>query len=197
MHGGVHQRHRGPVRAEASGRFFAPVRRAVVCDPKDAARRPIGLGGHHLLDEPIDRANGRLGFAPAKEFRLMDIPCREVRQRAGPEVLVFDAHRTSRAWRQRRMLAAARLETRFLVGGHHELVGPQGGPVPRLGIEIQTRPAVSANCAIAREDPAAMPPGLQRIGAQPAPQGDAADLGHDAAGENLAMQCRTLTVLRP
>lgn len=33
-----------------------------------------------------------------------------------------------------------------------------------------------------------MTPGLQRIGAQPSPQGDAADLGHNAAGEDLAAQ---------
>ena len=33
-----------------------------------------------------------------------------------------------------------------------------------------------------------MTPGLQRIGAQPTPQGDAADLGHDATGEDLATQ---------
>jgi hypothetical protein len=33
-----------------------------------------------------------------------------------------------------------------------------------------------------------MTPGLQRIGAQPSPQGDAADLGHYASREDLAAQ---------
>ena len=164
------------------------MRRAIVRDPKDRTGGPIGLGGHHLLDEPIDRANGRLGFAAAKEFRVMDIPCGEVRQRTGPEVLVFDAHRTRRAWRQRRMLAATRLETRFLIGRDDEFVESQRGSVPRSGIQIQYAPGFLGKLRIARKDPAAMPPGLQRIGAQPSPQGDAADLGHNASGEDLAVQ---------
>jgi hypothetical protein len=33
-----------------------------------------------------------------------------------------------------------------------------------------------------------MPPRLQRIGAQPPPQGDSADLSDDATGEDLPMQ---------
>ena len=118
----------------------------------------------------------------------MDVPGGEVGQRARPEVLVFDAHRTSRAWRQRRMLAAARLETRFLVGRDDEFIGPQRGPVPGSGIEIQDAAGLLGELRVARKDPAAMTPGLQRIGAQPAPQGDAADLGHDAAREDLALQ---------
>jgi hypothetical protein len=178
------------VRAEASGRFFAPMRRAVVRNPKDSARGPIRLGGHHLLDEPIDRTNGRLGFAPAKEFRMMDVPGGEVGQCARPEVLVFDAHRPSRAGRQRRMLATARLETRFLIGGDDEFIGPQRGPVPASGIQIQHAPGFLGELRIAGKDPAAMTPRLQRIGAQPPPQGHAADLGHDATGQDLAMQFR-------
>ena len=86
----------------------------------------------HLIDEPIDRANGRLGFASAKEFRVMYIPGGEVRQRARPEALVFDAHRTSRTWRQRRMLASVRLETRLLIGRNHEFIGRRHWPTVTL-----------------------------------------------------------------
>jgi hypothetical protein len=137
MHWSVYERQSRPLRTKTSGSFFAPVRRAVVCDPEDAARGPIGLRGHHLLDEPVDRANGRLRFAPAKQCRAMHIPPGEVRQRTGPEVLVFDAHRTSRAGRQRPMLAAARLETRFLIGRDDEFLGSQRSSIPGSGIQIQ------------------------------------------------------------
>ena len=188
MHGCVHEGQRRPLRTESGDRFLAPVGRAVVRDPEDAPRGAIGLGGHHLLDKPVDRANGRLGFAPAKEFGVMYIPCGEVRQRARPEVLVFNAHRASRAWRQRRMLAAARLETRFFIGRDDVFIGPQRGPVPGSGIQIQHAPGFLGELRVSRKDPAPMTPGLQRIGAQPTPQGDAADLGHDATGEDLAMQ---------
>ena len=52
------------------------------------------------------------------------------------------------------------------------------------------RPAFSANWGIARKDPAAMTPGLQRIGTQPAPERDAADLRHDPPAEDFAPQFR-------
>jgi hypothetical protein len=90
----------------------------------------------NLLDEPIDRANGRLGFAAAKELRVMYIPGGEVRQRARPEVLVLDAHRASRTGRQRRMLASARLETRLLIGRNHEFIGRQRGPMTRALVQL-------------------------------------------------------------
>jgi hypothetical protein len=95
MHRCAYARQRRPLRAEAGGRFFATVRRAIVRDPKDAAGGPIGLGRHHLLDESVDSANGGLRFAPAKQLRAMHIPRGEVRQRALPKVLVFDAYRPS------------------------------------------------------------------------------------------------------
>lgn len=61
-------------------------------------------------------------------------------------------------------------------------------PFPSSAIQIQDTAGFLGELGIAGKDPAAMPPGLQRIGAQPAPQGDAADLCHDAAGEYLTMQ---------
>ena len=137
MVGGVHQRQRGPLRAKACGGFFPSMRRAVVADPEHAARGPIWLGGHHLRDEPIDRRDRRLRFAPAKQFRAMDIPRGQVGQRARPEILVFDTHRTSRAWRECRMLATARLETRFLIGRDDAIRRGPAGSLPRLRIEVQ------------------------------------------------------------
>jgi hypothetical protein len=181
------ERQPRPLRPEACHGFFAPVRRAVVGNPEDAARGPIRLGGHHLLDEPVDGANRGLGFTPAEQFSAMHIPRGEVRQRTRSEVLVFDAHRTTRTGCQRRMLPAPRLETRFLIGRDDVFIASQCGPFPSSAIQIQDTTGFLGELGIAGKDPAAMPPGLQRIGAQPAPQGDAADLRHDAAGEYLTM----------
>ena len=59
---------------------------AIVRNPKDAARGAVRLGGHHLLDKSVDRPDGRLGFASAKQLRAMHIPRGQVRERAGSEV---------------------------------------------------------------------------------------------------------------
>ena len=101
---------------------------------------------------------------------------------------MFDAHRTTRTGCQRRMLPAPRLETRLLIGRDDVFIASQCGPFPSSAIQIQDTAGFLGELGIAGKDPAAMPPGLQRIGAQPAPQGDAADLCHDAAGEYLTMQ---------
>jgi len=135
----VHERHRRPLGAEARRRFLAAMRGTVVCDPKDPTRGAVWLDAHDLLDKTINGSNGRLGFAPAKQLRAMDVPRSQVRERARPEALVFHAHGTPGTWRQCGMLASARLKTRLLVGRHHEFVSPQRGPVP-LDVLVQIEP---------------------------------------------------------
>src|SRR5207247_3651234 len=127
---------------------------------------------HHLRDEPIDRCNGCLRFASAKQCRTMDIPRGEVGQRARPEIFVLNAHRTSGAWREGGMLATAGLETRFLVGRDDEFIGAQRNTLPSLGIQVQDTAGSLRKLRVTRKDPAAMSPGLQRIRTQPPPERD-------------------------
>ena len=67
----------------------------------------------------------------------MGIPRGEVGQRALPEIFMFDAHGTRRTWREGRMLATTRLETRFLVGRYHEVVRAQRHALPGLAVEVE------------------------------------------------------------
>jgi hypothetical protein len=101
---------------------------------------------------------------------------------------VFDSHRTTWPGRQGRMLPAPRLETGLLISRDDKFIASQAGPVPGSGIEIQQAAGFLRKLGIAGENPAPMSPGLQRIGAQPTPQGDPADLCDEAAREDLAPQ---------
>ena len=166
------------------------MRRAVVADPEHASRGSVRLGGHHLRDESIDGRNGRRRFAAAKQFRALDIPGGEVGQRARSEVLVFDAHWTSRTWRESWMFAPPGLETRFLVGRNDQFVRPERDSLPGFGIEIQDQARSLGELRVTRKDPAAMAPGLQRIRTQPAPERNTADSGDEAAREHLRMEFR-------
>ena len=51
----VERRGRAPALLEPFNRFAAAVGGAVVDDPEDAARGGVGLLGHHLPDEPVER----------------------------------------------------------------------------------------------------------------------------------------------
>ena len=186
----VHERRGGPLGAEAGGGLIAAVRRTTVHHPEDSPRRAVGLGAHHLSDETVYSRDGRFRFAAAKQLCAMHVPRRQVRQRAHPEVLVFDAQGATRTWSERGMLAAARLDTGFFVCRHHEFVCTQCGPFPGFRIQIEDATGLMGKVRIAGKDPAAVAPRLQSVRIQPAPEGHTTDLRHDAASDDLAPQFR-------
>jgi hypothetical protein len=101
------------------------VRAAVVDDPEDAPRRRVGLCGHHLLDKAAERLDAGLGLDAVKQARVVDIPGRQVGQRAAAAVLELDQRRTARRRRDRRMAAPERLQLRLLVRADDEVARMQ------------------------------------------------------------------------
>jgi len=184
----VHKSHRGPLRPKACGGFLASVRRAVVSHPENAASGTIGLCLHHLSHETVDSADGGLRLAPAEELRPMDVPRGQIGQRARAEILVFDARDTSRGWAKRGVLAPTRLDTWFLVRGHHKLIRAQSSTLPAARVQIEHTSGPLGEERVSRKDPAAMAPGLEGVHTEPAPECHAADLRDDTAGDDLTLE---------
>src|SRR5688572_9169336 len=188
MHRGMHQDEVWPLGLETTDRPLAAMGRAIVDDPEHPAGRAVGLMAHDLIDQTVEGRDSGLGFAAAEQLGTMDIPGGEIGPGAGPLIFVLDPDRLARPRRQRGMLAPARLDAGLLVGAQHIVAPSQGNPLPAPLIEIEDAAGFGSEVWIAREDPAAMAPGPQRILAEPAPQGRAADLSHQALGHRLLAQ---------
>ena len=84
------------------------------------------------------------------------------------------------------MAAQASLDACLLIGGHHEVLGPQGLVCPAALIEVEDAAGFMGELGITREDPAAVAPGSDGIAIEPPPQGCSADFRHQTAFDDLA-----------
>src|ERR1035441_4325197 len=65
---------------------------AIIHNPEDPVRLPIGLLFHDLLDQPTKRFDAGSGFATAKHLGAPHVPGRHISQRAATLVLKLNAH---------------------------------------------------------------------------------------------------------
>ena len=108
----------------------------------------------------------------------MDIPRGEIGPGAAPRrTHARSASAGPGAGGRGRMPAPTRLDAGLLVGTHDVVPWAQGPSLPApLAYRSRIRPGLGGERGIAREDPAAMAPGPQRILAQPPPKRGPADL---------------------
>ncbi len=188
MQWGVNQHHRRPLGAESVGGLLAAVSRTVVHNPEDATGRAIGRLAHHLGDQAIHGPDSVFGLAAPKQLGSVDIPGREIGPGTGAVVFMLDLHRATGRRSQRGVLTATSLDAGFLVGADNELGGPQGPTVPAsLGVQVENATCFLGELRVAGKDPTAMSPRAEGVGAEPPPQGAAADFAYDALRDNLAL----------
>lgn len=111
---------------------------------------------------------------------MPDVPGREVTERTAALVLMFYAHRLTRARTACEMLAPTRLDARLLVGADDHVVGAQWHPVPHSLVQVKDRSGFLFEAWATWEDPAPELPGTDGVLNEPPPDGGAADLGDDA-----------------
>ncbi len=114
----------------------------VVEHPKDMARGAIRFLGHDLTDEPAEWLDAGSQLQASEEFGPVDVPGRDVGQRAAPFVLMLDQHRVPRVGGDRRVAPDAGLDGCLLVRGDHEPIG-----LEFLALELErssTRAALSS-----------------------------------------------------
>jgi len=95
---------------------------SVVDHPEHPLGGPVGLLGHHLLDEGFESGDAGGVLAAAEDLRPMHVVGGEVGDRAAPVVVVVHPHRPGTARWQARVAAAPGLDRGFLIRGDHELV---------------------------------------------------------------------------
>jgi hypothetical protein len=83
------------------------------------------------------------------------------------------------------------LDGGLLVGGEHELVGPQRRVVEAVGVEVEDAGGLGAEVGVAGEDPGTVLPWLDGIRAQPTPDRRVRDRRDDVLFDDSANQIRT------
>jgi hypothetical protein len=83
------------------------------------------------------------------------------------------------------LFSASSLNTRLLVGRDHEIIRAQWRAFPNTLVEVEDGAGVGRKIGITRENPASMLPWTESIGAEPTPQGSAANFRDDALGNDV------------
>ena len=83
------------------------------------------------------------------------------------------------------MLAATGLNTAFFVCRDDKLARLEGASLPDAIIQVEDASGLGCEIGIAWEDPTAMSPRTESIGAEPAPQSRPADLRYQALGDHF------------
>jgi hypothetical protein len=171
-----------PAALEPLDGLLAAVRGAVVDDPEDALGGGIGLLGHHLSDEPVERLDPCLGLRASEDSAAAHVPGGQVGERSAPLVGVLDPlpARDVGGWRQRPMDPPPRLDRGLLVGADHILAGVQQPALEASLVEVEHPAGLVGEVGIGGEDPGAVLPRPNRVLAQPAHDRRLRDLG-DAA----------------
>jgi hypothetical protein len=150
----------------------------------------VGLGGHDLGDQPIERLDPGGGFAAAEQAGVVDIPGGQVGQRAAALVLVLDAHAAGLGGWQSGVAAAAGLDGGLLIGADDVLIGTELRCLEDPLVQVQDHPSLGGEVGVAGKDPRLVLPGLDRVLGQPAPQRRGRDVCDQAAGQQLGAQLR-------
>jgi hypothetical protein len=87
--------------------------------------------------------------------------------------------------RQSWLFAAAGLNTGLFICRDHEVIGAQRDVLPNALVQVKDATGLCSKVGITREKPASMLPRAQRIAAEPAPQGSAADLRDQPLSNNV------------
>ena len=163
---------------------------AVVDDQEDTLRAAVGWLQHQLLDESGEGLDPALLLAAADQARLVDVERSQVGERTAPLVLVLDERGPFRPGRNRRVEALAGLDRGLLVGAEHVLAWAERLAVEDASVEVEHDARLLGKERVAREDPAAIAPGPDRVLVQPAPDRRARDRLDDATLDDEPAEIR-------
>ena len=153
------------------------MRRAVVHDPEDP-RSPSGTRARSITCS-TNRPNGSMPVLASQRPMTQpapDVPGRQVLQGPAPLVLVLDPRRPRPGpGPSAGMAADARLDARLLVGADDAVSRVERLALPRARVQVEDPPGLLGELRVAREDPVLVPPRLDGVGVEDAPDGAAAD----------------------
>ena len=170
---------------ETADGSLAAVGRAIVDNPEHAAGLVVGGPGHDLLDQTVKRSDTVMGLAAAEDTGLMDIQSSQVGPGATAVVFVLDPCSQAGPRAQRRMLAAAGLNTGLFISGNHEFIVEEGSAAPTPLIQIEDASRFTGEVGVAREDPTAVIPRANGVLVEPAPNGASRNAGDEAGLTSL------------
>ena len=147
--------------------------------------RIVGLLVHDFTDETFYWGYPVLDFAAAEDLGAMHVPCSQVGPGTFAKVLMLDPDGAIWSGRQGRLFSATSLNTGLLVRRDHEVSSGQWGAFPNALVEVEYGTGFGSKVGITRKDPASMLPRAESVGAEPTPQGGAADFGDEALRDHV------------
>ena len=113
----------------------------------------------------VERDDPVLGCAAVEQLRAAGVPGGQVAERALAFVLVLDALAAldGGGGGQRRVLAAPGLDRGLLVAADDVVAGMQQLAFPAAGVEVKDAAGLGGEVGVAREDPGAVLPRLDRV----------------------------------
>lgn len=166
--------------SQSSNTAGAPMRRAIVHDPKDTSGLVIGRLRHDLSNKAVKGRDSTALFTAAKHFGSVDIQCRQIGPCTTALILMFDLHRRAGLGGLGGIDAGSGLDAGLFIGGQNKFIVLEQLLFPNPFVQIEDTTGFCGELRIARKDPAAVLPGTNGILVQPAPHGAVADGGHQA-----------------
>jgi hypothetical protein len=108
---------------------------------------------HHLVDEPAERHDPRLGLTAPEDPGPVHIPGGQVLKRPAALVLELDAPFTPRRSTKALMAADAGLDGGLLIGGDHVVRFGEGPSLPLPGVEVEHPDGLGLKGTVAGKDP--------------------------------------------
>jgi hypothetical protein len=118
---------------------------------------------HELIDERVERFDAVLGCAAVEDLRAPRVPRREVAEGPFALVLMLDFLAIAATRGTGPGLPLACLDRGLLVSADDVVAGVQALTLPVAGIEVEDRPSALREQRVAREDPGAVLPRLDRV----------------------------------
>ena len=154
----------GPAALEALDRRLPAVVGAVVDDPEHPPRGGVGLFGHDLPDEPVERGDAALSLAAPDHLAAAYLPGVEVGERAHALVLVLDElAMATRTGGLALMDSPAGLDRGLRIRTDHHVAGLQQLSLEAALVEVEHPAGLLEEVGVARKDPRTVLPGLDRV----------------------------------
>jgi len=138
-------------------------------------------------NEAVGGGDAAFVLTAPEEFGAMDVPGRQIGPGTFPEVLMFCTHGAAGSPRQSGLLATASLHAGPFVGGNDKVGREKRNSLPQTFIEVEDASRLGCEIWVAGKDPTAMLPRSKGVVIQPAPQGSAANLSHQALRHHLLL----------
>ena len=167
-------------------RGFPSMRGTIICNPEDAACRPIGLLLHNQVHQRVEGVYPCCILADSEELGSVDVPGANIGQ--GALSVIFELHSSWLGWHGTCIngFSVTGLDACLFVGADHVIVWFQRDSLKELEIQVEDTSRLFCEERVPRKKPTPMHPRLDGITVEITPNGLDAYGNHNTPEHCLA-----------